>query len=435
MQTKPQLDHNRSALIDYLQKTIKENLSYNPAKQLALLTIELYNLKTLEAQYGHQAARIMISKAKSLLRKVLRENDKLSQLDNKRFVIILQPVFNIEHCSLAIQRILKIFSDCAEIQKRCHRTNIRIGLAIAPLHSQQADRLLNFAESALDQANLLKTSHYIYDQELTTQLVNQAILEEEMLTSIKNDELSIVYQPQYNLSAGYMSGVEALLRWRNKNHGNVSPELFIPIAENTHFIAALSEWVFNTVLRQCRPIIEKRPDFTISINASIPLLDNDYFVDFIERSTSLWGFPRSQLIIEITESIMMRTPERVSATLNHLRALKVKLAIDDFGTGFSSFYYLQRLPLQELKIDKSFIIGLKQQGENWKIVQSIVDLANRFDLEIVAEGIETHDTLQLMKSLKVDRAQGFLIGKPMEFQQLLSELDNNLYNLKLLQSN
>lgn len=428
-------DYNRSALINHLEKLLHDNSDKTAAKNIGLIAIELYNLKTLEAQYGHQASLQMNLQSEKLINRILRPSDLLCRLNDKCFAIVLNPVINIEHCSLAMKRLLTLFSECSEIQKRCHRTNIRMGLALAPLHSTQADRLVNYAELALDKANTLKTPYYVYNNKLATALVSQAILEEDLLNSIKQDELKIVYQPQYSLTNGRMTGAEALLRWNNNKHGDISPEQFIPIAENAHFIEALSEWVFNTVLRQCRPIIEKDSNFTISVNASVPLLDNDFFVNFIERATTLWGYARNQLIIEITESIMMRRPEKVVDTLNRLRALGIKLAIDDFGTGFSSFYYLQKLPIQELKIDKSFLIDLTKQNENWKIVQSIVDLAKRFDLETVAEGIETDETLQLMQSLGVDRVQGFLTGKPMSYDRLYSNLNNNLITSKLLDSN
>ncbi len=417
------LDLDRSALIRCLQTKIDQNSEKN---KLAFLVLEINNLRTIEAHHGHELSLAMSAHVTELIKKILRPNDLVCKINDRRFAIVLNPVINLDHCTLAIQRLLSTLSKEQTVKQQKMRTNVRIGIALAPEHTVEAGKLLNYAEFALEKANALKSPYFVYNSQLAKKLVNEALLEDDLLNAIKNDELNVAYQPQSSLITGEFVGAEALVRWNSKKHGAVGPDIFIPIAENNRFIDALSEWLVNTVLRQCQPLLVQHPNFTVSVNASTPLFDNNFFVDFIERATSLWGFPPKQLVVEITESIMMRHPDRVTKTLNRLRKLGVRLAIDDFGTGFSSLTYLKKLPIQELKIDKSFLIGLYSEDENWKIVESVVDLANRFDLETVAEGIETEDTFDLIKDLGIDRAQGHLIGKPMPFHQLKKLLDNQI---------
>jgi len=426
MNNSPQHDFDRSNLIEILQIRI-DKLHDN--KKLALLILEISNLRTIEAYHGHELSLAMNAHVSQIINTILRTNDFVYKMNDRRFAIILDPIINTDHSTLAIEKLLKLFSSETIANVNTLRTNIRIGLAITPDHSNKADKLLNYAEFALEKANALKTHYHLYDNQLAQKLMHEALLEDDLLNSIKNDELQAVYQPQVCLKTANIIGIEALIRWNSKKHGSVSPDIFIPIAENNHYIKALSEWMFKTVLRQCQPLANENSKFTVSINASAPLFEDLYFVEFIERATSLWGFPSKQLVIEITESIMMHHPDRISDTLVQLRQLGVKLAIDDFGTGFSSLSYLKKMPIQEIKIDKSFLIGLSEKDDNWKIVQSVVDLARRFELETVAEGIECESTYELVKSLGVDRAQGYLISKPVDFKTLLQVIST--YNSKL----
>ena len=229
----------------------------------------------------------------------------------------------------------------------------------------------------------------------------------------------LYYQPQVDLQEGVVSGCEALVRWNEADHGWISPEVFIPVAESGELIDTLTYWSVNVALREwfrhCRGCSQTA---SISVNLSAKLLHSPEIVELIQRAMNIWGAQPGTLVLEVTESAMMVDPKMARSTLAALAELGVILSIDDFGTGYSSLAYLKNLPVGELKIDKSFILHMAEDQQDRKIVQSVIDLAHNLDLRVVAEGIENQQTLDMLVGMGCDFGQGYYIARPMPLAEL-----------------
>jgi EAL domain-containing protein (putative c-di-GMP-specific phosphodiesterase class I) len=258
----------------------------------------------------------------------------------------------------------------------------------------------------------------VYDAEKDTYSLERLALVGELRTAIERGELAVHYQPKADVGTGQLLGMEALIRWHHPRHGDVPPEEIIAIAEQTGLIRPLTLWVLNQALRQCRQWRRDGRPFDVAVNLSIRnILDAELPADVLRLLTDL-GLPASALTFEITETAIMSDPVRTVAVLGRLRSMGVRLAIDDFGTGYSSFSHLRRLPVDEIKIDKSFVQHLATDESDLVIVRSIVDLGHNLGLRVVAEGVEDDAAWQHLAALGCDVVQGYILTRPLAPAQL-----------------
>jgi EAL domain-containing protein (putative c-di-GMP-specific phosphodiesterase class I)/DNA-binding response OmpR family regulator len=236
---------------------------------------------------------------------------------------------------------------------------------------------------------------------------------EELRQAIETEQLLLYYQPQVSLPSGAVTRVEALVRWRHPEHGVIPPDHFIPLAEYTGLIHPLSRWVLNAALGQGRIWHEAHPQLRIAVNLSMHNLHDPQLVDTITRLLDTWAVPPTGLTVEITESTLAADPVRVQATLTQLRAMGIQIAIDDFGTGYSSLAALRRLPVDEIKIDKSFVLGMTGEDNNAVLVRAIIDLGHTLGLQVVAEGVEDREAYDLLVTLGCDLVQGYYVSCPL----------------------
>jgi EAL domain-containing protein (putative c-di-GMP-specific phosphodiesterase class I) len=332
---------------------------------------------------------------------------------------------NSGHATLAANKILMILDEPFIINGKPITLKTSIGIALHPKHANNAEMLLQNTEIALDQAKLLHNDYHLYCKDSDAIEQGNLILEKELKDAIENDELVMYYQPQVSLKYQRVCGIEALVRWQHPIKGIVPPDGFIPLAESCGLIVPLTLWTLNTTLRHCSPCFKNRNDFNVSINLSAALLHKQDLVDLITQAMQIWDTKPSSLILEVTESAMMTNPDQSMKTLNRLHDAGIKISIDDFGTGHSSLAYLKQLPVNELKIDKSFVMNMGENQDDKKIVRSILDLGHNFELKVVAEGIENEKIMSELTEMGCDIGQGYHISRPVPLDELQEWMKNN----------
>jgi EAL domain-containing protein (putative c-di-GMP-specific phosphodiesterase class I) len=295
-----------------------------------------------------------------------------------------------------------------------------LGLSLFPRDGTSGELLLKYADMALYAAKGEGRNAYrFFSPEMNAQAHGRLRLENDLRRAIERDELVLHYQPQLDLATGRVTAIEALLRWRHPERGLVPPNSFIPMAEETGLVLNLGEWVLNEACRQlARWHAEGLGPLRVAVNISARQLQRPGLDGAVRQALAASGLPPSSLELEITESSMMLDPHHAQAVLQSLRELGVQLSIDDFGTGWSSLAYLKRLPLDRLKIDRSFIGGIPQDGDDAAIVETIIVMTHKLGLRVIAEGVETVAQRQQLVAQGCDEMQGFLLARPVPAEEL-----------------
>jgi len=300
-------------------------------------------------------------------------------------------------------------------------TTVSIGIALSSPEYQLPEDFLRDADTAMYQAKSLgKARHVIFDKGMHARAVNLLQLETDLRRAIDRDEFYIEYQPIVELNSGRLTGFEALLRWQHPDRGSVLPERFIAVAEETGFIVRIGQWVLLEACLQMQRWNEKHSTATplsISVNLSARQFGHSNLLEQITQILDVTGLDPRLLKLEITESVVMESVESAAGTLEKLRALGVELSIDDFGTGYSSLSYLHRLPIDTLKIDRSFVSRMAENNENKEIVRTIIMLAKTLGMGVIAEGVETREQAELLRELECECVQGFLISRPIAAEE------------------
>jgi EAL domain-containing protein (putative c-di-GMP-specific phosphodiesterase class I) len=299
---------------------------------------------------------------------------------------------------------------------------LTVGHAGYPEHAEDARTLVERAQIALDQARAAATGAARFDPESERATAGNLALLSELRRGLELGEVALHHQPKLDLRKGEVTGVECLLRWTHPTRGAVAPDAFIPLAEETGLIGALTEWVLARALDDHRRYAEAGHDIRMAVNVSARSLINPGFADAVAAALRDRGVAPERLTLEITETAVMDRPDVAFATLERLKSLGVILAIDDYGTGLSSLAYLKRLPVHELKIDKSFVLNLSKDKNDAVLVRSTIELGHSLGLKVVAEGVENQASLELLALFGCDYAQGFHIGRPTTLPAMLDSL-------------
>jgi EAL domain-containing protein (putative c-di-GMP-specific phosphodiesterase class I) len=350
--------------------------------------------------------------AERLTTEVIGERDVLARLGGDEFAILLQGT-NAQQAYPVSQRILRAFEQPITLDDHTVDLSAGIGIASAPDHGLEADTLLSRAEVAMYAAKQQQAGTVTYHPGLDSTSEESLTLLSELRYAVDNHQLRLYLQPKISLHTGQCIGAEALMRWEHPTRGIVPPMRFIPFAEQTGFVRVLTAWIIERAAVVSKQLSDAGMPMKIAINLSTrDLMDQDLPTK-LDKLLSQHAVNPSMLVMEITESAIMDDPQRALVTLNRLHAMGLKLSIDDFGTGYSSLAYLKRLPVDELKIDKSFVMNMESDLQDAKIVRSTVDLAHNLGLTVVAEGVENAKSWKLLAGLSCDEAQGFLISRPM----------------------
>jgi predicted signal transduction protein with EAL and GGDEF domain len=351
------------------------------------------------------------------LQVVLRGFDTLARLGGDEFAVVL-PVADRVSAAQVAERLLQALDEPFAIEGHSLAVGASIGIALCPDHATDADALLRRADVAMYVAKHSGNGHALYAFDLDQHSPSRLALAGELRLAIEHDQLLLHYQPKLDLTTGAIVGVEALVRWRHPQQGLVPPDHFIPLAEQTGLIRPLSEWVLATALRQHNAWRLAGFQLPVAVNLSMRNLHDPQLSDTIVDLLATWSLPPEVLNLEITETSLMAEPDRALGVLAGIRDMGVGMAIDDFGTGYSSLAYLKRLPVAELKIDKSFVRDMAADRSDLAIVRSTVELAHNLGLRVVAEGVEDGATQELLARLGCDQAQGYHISRPLPASEL-----------------
>ncbi|HRK96460.1 MAG TPA: GGDEF domain-containing phosphodiesterase, partial [Rhodospirillales bacterium] len=300
-----------------------------------------------------------------------------------------------------------------------------IGIALHPDHADDQARLLRCADVAMYAAKQQGGGIAVYDQEKDDNSLRSLVLTGELRKAIESRSLFLAFQPKIDLATGRVCGVEALTRWVHPVHGFIPPDQFIPHAERTGLIQPLTGWCLETALERIVELRTRVPELTVAVNLSTRALHAGDVPATVAALLGRWGIRAGDLTLEVTESALMEDPERALEVLNRLREIGLRVSIDDFGTGYSSLAYLKSLPVDELKIDKAFVMHLHEDERDAKIVRSTIDLAHGLGLKVVAEGVETEAHLAALAAFGCDVGQGYFFSKPLPVDQWLAWADGS----------
>jgi len=400
---------NRVLLHDRLQQAIRA--AQRDKTTLALLIMDLDRFKEVNDTFGHQTGDQLLGQLGERLGSVLRVSDTIARLGGDEFAMLL-PTATIEDARHIAGRLLEVLDEPFALGNLQLEIDASIGIALSPEHGSDADTLLRRADVAMYIAKRTNSGHALYAAEQDQHSPMRLALVGELRRAIDQNELSLYFQPKVSLKDSRVVCAEALVRWQHPSHGLLGPDEFVPIAEQTGLIRPLARWVLEAAVRQCASWRQEGLDLAVAVNLSMRNLHDPEIVDTIRQLLVRWGIPPARLVIEITESSLMADAARAMDVLARLREMGVGISVDDFGTGYSSLAYLKRLPVDELKIDKSFVTQMATDENDEAIVRSTIGLAHDLGLTVVAEGIEDQQTWNLLAALGCDVGQGYFVSRP-----------------------
>jgi diguanylate cyclase (GGDEF)-like protein len=383
---------------------------------LALLLLDLDRFKEINDTFGHQYGDRLLQQIGPRLRSVLRASDTVARLGGDEFAVLLPGGEPGDAAALA-EQLLQVLREPFMLGEHRFEVGASIGIVASQEHGQDAESLLRRADVAMYVAKSSRSGLAVYTADQDHHSPDRLALVGELREAIDHDQLVLHYQPKVDFSGG-LAGVEALVRWQHPRRGMVPPDKFIELAEHTGLIKPLTRWVLDAALRQCRRWLDDGQNIQVAVNVSTQDLQDQCMPDALAGLLATWGVPAALLRIEITEGAIMSEPARAMDVLGRLRQLGVGVSVDDFGTGYSSLAYLKRLPVDELKIDRSFVRNLATDDDDAAIVRSTIGLGHELGLQVIAEGVEDETTWRLLERFGCDLVQGYFIGRPVVAAEL-----------------
>jgi diguanylate cyclase (GGDEF)-like protein len=379
---------------------------------LALLLLDLDSFKEVNDTFGHAAGDRLLQQVAARLQDALPPSDTVARLGGDEFAV-LRPGEDVAGATLAMQKLLAALEAPVVVEGQALPSQASIGLALFPEHGDDAQTLLRHADVAMYSAKQVHRPYAIYTPARDPYSPSRLDLIAALRQAIALGALRLHYQPKLAVASGAVCGAEALVRWQHPQYGLILPDQFICLAEQTGLIAPLTRWVLEASLRQCRCWQRRGLPLVIAVNLSMWDVHDPEFPDSIARLLRATNVPPDALRVELTESTIMADADHTLDVLTHLAALGVRLSVDDFGTGYSSLSYLTRLPVDELKIDRSFVQHMAIQSHDAAIVASTIGLGRGLGLRVVAEGVEDRETWDLLAGLGCDVAQGYYVSRPL----------------------
>jgi diguanylate cyclase (GGDEF)-like protein len=384
----------------------------------AVMIMDLDRFKEVNDTLGHASGDELLKQVGIRLRESLRESDTVARLGGDEFGVLLPKVLDSAAAVAVARKLRTTLEEPFTIHGLALQMEASIGIALYPDHGTNVQSLLQRADVAMYVAKEHPAGCEVYTRERDAYSPDRLTLLTELRRAIDRGQLVLHYQPKVDLRTGEIHGVEALVRWKHPERGMVPPDEFIPPAQKTGVIGPLTMFVLDEALRQCRTWALQGLDLCVAVNLSTRNLLDVHLPDTVGELLSRWEVHPSLLELEITESTILADPVRAMQVLSRLDEMGVRLAIDDFGTGYSSLAYLKRLPVDELKIDKSFILGMEESENDAVIVRSTIDLGRNLGLRVVAEGVETSTAWNRLASLGCDIAQGYYLSRPIPASEL-----------------
>jgi diguanylate cyclase (GGDEF)-like protein/PAS domain S-box-containing protein len=385
---------------------------------VAVMMLDLDRFKEVNDSLGHDAGDVLLQEVAQRLEGALRASDTIARLGGDEFGILLPRQCRPADVRVVIDRICETLSQPVVLEDLPLAIEGSLGVAMYPEHGTTVDALLQRADMAMYTAKEGSGPFAFFDESAERYDPSRLTLVGELRRAIERQELVLHYQPKATVASGEVAAVEALLRWQHPERGLVLPNDFIPVAQQTSLIRPLTQYVIDAALQQCRTWLDEGLQLSIAVNVSIRNLLDMEFPQQVSQLLGKWNVAPRFLELEITESTMLTDPVRTTRVLERLSAMGIRLSIDDFGTGYSSLSYLSRLPVDEIKIDRSFVTNMTHNQGDAIIVRSTIDLGRNLGLEVVAEGVETAECWEELTSLGCTAAQGYYLSRPLPAAEL-----------------
>lgn len=409
---------NRALLADRLNHTLAR--ARRNETLVAVLLMDLDRFKTINDSLGHNIGDILLKTVANRLRECLRNSDSIARLGGDEFVSVLEGVDGVHDVTVVLEKILKVIAQPFYVEGYVLQTSASIGVTLYPFDDDDIETLLKSADTAMYRAKKAGGNTYaFFTNSMSQQASRRQVMESQLRHALERQQFTLHYQPRIDLRVGRATGVEALLRWHNPDTRPVSPAEFIPVLEETGLILTVGEWVLRTACRDHQAMAEAGdPSLRVSVNLSPRQFQQVGLVDTVAQILQETGFDPRRLELEITENLLIDNIDEVISTLCSLHDLGIHIAIDDFGTGYSALSYLKRFPIDVLKVDRAFVQDLTDGPDNVEIVKAIIAMAHSLRMEVVAEGVETQEQLQLLQELACEEIQGYLFSPALSLDDL-----------------
>ncbi|WP_425953129.1 bifunctional diguanylate cyclase/phosphodiesterase [Ralstonia pseudosolanacearum] len=411
---------NRRLFMDRLSTALHH--SKRTEGNSAVIFVDLDHFKRVNDTLGHRIGDRLLELAARRLNELVQPEDTVARFGGDEFVLLLPEVRSPIECRGLAERIVTAFRQPFELAGRSISITTSVGIAIFPEDGTEPDLLLKHADTAVYEAKTAGRNDFcFFNQEMNVRVHEMLQIDERIRLALERDEISLLYQPIVDPRTGEIVKAEALARWFNPELGHVSPDKFIPAAEENGLITAIGDWVLHKACKDAASWAKKKlPPITVSVNVSAKQFDDPAFVDTVYSALDESGLPPHLLELEITERLLISEDETSLETIGALRELGVGLSLDDFGTGYSSLSYLTKFPLNTIKIDRTFVRDLEHDGTTQTLTRAIIALAKSLDLKLVAEGVETREQAEKLIELGAEYLQGYYLGRPMSSENLLS---------------
>ena len=417
---------NRFSLEDRMKQSLA--LARRDNKKIGVFFIDLDRFKQINDNLGHQTGDKLLIEVAKRLKQCVRDSDIVARIGGDEFIIVLTGLNEINQLIIIVENILKNIEQPYTINGTTLNTSPSIGISIYPDDCESVDELMKNSDTAMYHAKEQGNNNYcFFTESMHIDAQARIKIEQEMILALNEQQFELHYQPQIDTRNSEYYSVEALIRWQHPEQGMIPPDKFIPIAEETGHIYQLGKWVLE---QACRQFHEWKRTGTncckMCVNLSVKQLQSEQLIDDVLEIMNLYDIEKGELEFEITETAAMSDPETAEQQLTMLKGLGIKFAIDDFGTGYSSLAYLKRLPIETLKLDKSFVSEIDINHNDLQISMATIALAHSLGLKVVAEGVESLEQLEILKQLKCDFLQGYYFSKPLPAEEIQPKWNNEI---------
>jgi diguanylate cyclase (GGDEF)-like protein/PAS domain S-box-containing protein len=418
---------NRAMLFDRVDAAIADAKA--KGMSLALLLMDLDRFKEVNDTFGHHFGDVLLRHVAYRIQNQLSNDEIVARLGGDEFAVLLPTASDASNVAGLSRRILNTLEQPFIVEGQVLEVGASIGIAMFPEHGDDARTLLRRADGAMYSAKHAQSGYVFHKGEQESRSPDHLALVVEMRNALTNGEFELYFQPKLHLRSGLVTRAEVLIRWNHPTRGLLPPSLFVPIAERTGIIRSITDWLLDKALEQCRAWQDAGVPLHLAVNISAKSLLEQTLPSKINALLEKWNVDPRFLKIEITESSIMADPAHALAIMSMLQSLGVRLSVDDFGTGYSSFTHLRQLPIDEIKIDKSFVAGMTTSDADVAIVRTVVDLAHHLGKQVCAEGVEDEATWKMLHEIGCDLAQGYWISHPLSSGELADWLVKSCWGL------